>query len=150
MRRARDDLRAPWVISVEQDAEHAEETRAMLAAVGLGDAAEILHAPIVQREFAGTRRSAYDVPLERVEAATAGRRVGFVLVDGPAAENGARVTTIPSIRHLLTGATPFVLDDAIRDGELETAGLWRRDGVTTHNRYLLADSGALLGLIRAP
>lgn len=150
MRQQRDDLTSPWVISIEQDAEHVTATESLLAAAGLADAAIVLHAPLARTQDSDTTRSAHVLPHERIAAAMAERRLGLVFVDGPAAESGARVTTVPAVRRHLRGDTPVVLDDALRDGEIEAARTWEREGLVVDGRYLLAESGLFLGVVRAP
>lgn len=130
---------APWVISIEQDADHAEATRAMLDDAGLGDAAVVLHAPLVQTDG----RSAYDLDAELLAGHIAGRTVGIVVVDGPAAEPGARVTTLPALCPHLRAPCPLLLDDALRDGELYAARAWLRDGLIESARYDLAAGGLM-------
>jgi hypothetical protein len=130
---------APQVISVEQDASHAEATRAMLRDAGLGDAAVVLHAPLVRRDG----RSAYDLDPAVLASHIRGRSVGIAVVDGPAAEDGARVTTLPMLCPHLSSPCPLLLDDALRDGELFAARSWQRDGLIEHARYDLREGGLM-------
>jgi hypothetical protein len=139
MRSLGDPLDAPWVVSVEQDAEHVEATREMLRAAGLGDAAVVLHARLVQR--AG--RSAYGLDPALLAEQIGGRPVGLAVVDGPAAEEGARVTTSPMLCPHLLAPCPLLLDDALRDGELFAAQTWARDGLIEGARYDLREGGLM-------
>lgn len=129
----------PWVISVEQDDAHAEATRTMLSDAGLGDAAVVLHAPLEQRDG----HSAYDLATGDLARHIAGRTVGMALVDGPAAEEGARVTTVPMLCPHLLAPCPFLLDDALRDGELLAARTWLREGIIENPRYDLREGGLM-------
>jgi hypothetical protein len=139
MRSLGDPLDAPWVVSVEQDAEHVEATREMLRNAGLADAAAVLHAPLVK----GDGHSAYDLDAALLAEQIAGRPVGIAVVDGPAAEDGARVTTVPMLCPHLLGPCPLLLDDALRDGELSAVRQWARDGLIAGARYDLREAGLM-------
>lgn len=130
---------SPRVISVEQDAAHAEATREMLRDAGLGEAAVVLHAPLVQRDG----RSAYDLDPDVLAGHIAGRPVGLAVVDGPAAEEGARVTTLPMLCPHLVAPCPLLLDDALRDGELRAARWWHRAGMIEDARYDVREGGLM-------
>jgi hypothetical protein len=142
MRSLGDPLTAPWVVSVEQDADHAEATRATLAETGLGNAAVVVHAPLVTRDG----RSAYGLDPAVLAQHIGGRPVGLAVVDGPAAEDGARVTTLPMLSPHLLSPCPLVLDDALRDGELSAARSWHRDGLIAEPRYDLREGGLLTAI----
>lgn len=150
MRKAQPDLVAPWVISIEQDGDHVVQTRQMLDEAGLAGAAHVFHAPLVKEQSFGATRSAYDLPHDAIEQSVASRTVGFVLVDGPAAEDAARVTTLPAVARYLAEGTPVFLDDALREGELAAARYWSRAGLIEHARYVLAESGFMLATARKP
>jgi len=143
-------LEAPWVISVEQDADHAAGTRAMLAEAGLGEAAVVLHAPLAPVAYDGATHSAYELDPADLERRIAGRPVGLAVVDGPAAESGARVTTLPALRPHLREPCWLMLDDALRDGELYAARSWRRGGLIEGPRYFLGEGGVMTGTLLPP
>jgi hypothetical protein len=130
----------PWVISIEQDATHAEATRELLRDAELEHAAVVLHAPLVKNEDG---RSAYDLDPALLTEHIAGREVGIAVVDGPAAEEGARVTTLPMLCPHLREPCPVLLDDALRDGELFAARSWLRDGIIEDPRYNLREGGLM-------
>jgi hypothetical protein len=147
MRSTGEPLEAPWVVSVEQDAEHAAATREMLEEAGLGEAAVVLHAPLAPLTYDGASRSAYQLEPGWLAEHVRGRPVGVVVVDGPAAESGARVTTLPALRPLLRDPCWLMLDDALRDGELYAARSWRRDGIVARPRYVMHEGGLMTGLL---
>jgi hypothetical protein len=134
---------APRVVSVEQDGAHVEATRGMLADAGLADAAVVLHAPLVSVEHDGVARSAYDLDPELLAHHIGGRAVGVAVVDGPAAETGARVTTAPALRPHLRGPCWLMLDDALREGELYAARWWHDHGLIERPRYVLREGGLM-------
>jgi hypothetical protein len=72
-----------------------------------------------------------------------GRTADLVIIDGPSAESGARFGTLPLIRGVTSPAAEFILDDAVRDGELDVAKRWMSltylqvDGIRLIERGLL-------------
>jgi hypothetical protein len=110
----------------------------------------VLHAPLVQVAHGGSTHSAYELDGAALADHIAGRSVGVALVDGPAAESGARVTTLPALRPHLREPCWLMLDDALRDGELWAARSWRRSGLIEHPRYVLREGGLMTGTLKPP
>jgi predicted O-methyltransferase YrrM len=146
MKQARDDLQPPWVISVEQDAEHVQATSDLLAQAGLGHAGVVLHAPLTQKDSFGATRSAYAVEHEVIATHIRDRTVDLVTVDGPAAEDGARVTSLEAGMKHLSEPALVILDDALRDGELEAARHWLSAGWLASAHYLTPEKGMLIAV----
>ena len=115
----------PRVISLEQDASYAEETTALLGRLGLGAEAAVIHAPLDLQDVGGDRVPAYLLP-ERFLELVDGRQAQLLLIDGPSGAPGIRFSTVPVLRPFLTRGATFLLDDALRDGELEIADRWSR------------------------
>jgi predicted O-methyltransferase YrrM len=136
----------PSVISIEQDDDHAELTRDLLKQAGLEDDVAIVVAPLGEQTIEGLPTVCYLIP--DVFAKVIGDRlVDFVLVDGPAAEPGARFATIPLVRSHLRDGAKVVLDDALRDGELETARRWAALPYVKVQGIRLIEKGVLIGKI---
>jgi predicted O-methyltransferase YrrM len=131
----------PRVISVDQDLEHVKRTTALLAGAGLAGRAVVVHAPLTRREYAGDTFSAYELP--NLDAVARDRLASFVLVDGPAAESGARYTTVVGAREHLAPGAEILLDDALRDGELDTARRWHETSWLRVHGIVLRDKGVL-------
>ena len=72
----------------------------------------------------------------------------FVVIDGPAAQDGARFGTLPLIRRYLSSGARFYLDDALRDGEIDIAERWARLPYVQVNVVRLTEKGLLLGEVR--
>lgn len=53
-----------------------------------------------------------------------GRKVDWILIDGPFGPQGCRRFTLPLIAPFCRPGTLWFLDDALRDGELEALGEW--------------------------
>lgn len=140
----------PVIVSIEQDEAEVESTRTLLDRLTSGTHVELLHAPLVQRDVAGRRVSAYDLQLESLETTFAGRGVDLVLIDGPAAEAGARFGTLPTVAPLLAPGAVILLDDALRDGELEAASRWAALGLIAMAGIIPVDHGVLIARWSGP
>lgn len=136
----------PVVVSLEQDEAHAEETRDLLHQAGLADLAAIVVAPLERQWIEGVHTNCYLIP-HSFEVAMGGRKADLVLVDGPAAESGARFGTLPLVRSFLSNRAQFVLDDALRDGELEVASRWAALSYLKIHGIRLVEKGLLIGTI---
>lgn len=109
------------IVALEHDAHYAEQTRALLARHGLGDIAEVRHAPLRFNDVDGTDRFWYDV-----SAVADLTGIGLLFVDGPPAAVGehARFPALPLLQDRLAERCSIVLDDMIRTDEQEVAQLW--------------------------
>ena len=145
--RYRPDTDGPLVHSIDQDPEWLRKSRSLVAAAGLEDRVVFHHAPLVRTEAFGRSLSAYDLS-ETTLAALAEWRPSMVFIDGPAAEDGARVGTLPAIAEIAAPEATFYLDDALRDGELAAAVLWQQSGLARVEGIILVGSGLLRGRIR--
>ena len=130
------------LVSLEQDSAQAERTRALLVAAGLSEVVRVLHTPLVVRSNRGEMRSAYDITTELLRELEA-FSFDLVVIDGPSAEAGARVTTLDGIRALLRPGAEVYMDDALRDGEICAAKYWASDGWLDVRGVWLVDKGIL-------
>ena len=130
----------PRVLSLEQDAEHVQRTRALLERAGLGGEVLVFHAPLAEQQLEGAPMTCYAIPTA-LQQSLGPRRVDFVVIDGPAGPAGIRFGTMPLARPLVRAGATFLLDDALRDGELEIARRWSRFPSGPH-RWAAADEGA--------
>lgn len=113
------------VCSVEQNPTVVESTTQRLAQAGLDRQVRMVTAPLVQKRVMGRELSSYaisDPDLREI----ARLRPDFILVDGPAAEAGARFGTLPLVKEAIAADARVYLDDAFRDGELDVAKAWLR------------------------
>jgi predicted O-methyltransferase YrrM len=147
MRELHGDSERVYVVSVDQDAQFIAETVKLLEARQLARHARIFHAPLRQQNIEGVQALCYDMPAGLMEEAFAARQPDFVLVDGPAADHPARFGTLPLARRWLCPQTHFVLDDALRDGELQVAQLWSRLPYVTVKGLYLGGKGFLVGRV---
>jgi predicted O-methyltransferase YrrM len=137
----------PRIVSFEQDVAQAERTRDLLRAASLGGEAEIVVAPLARQTIEGVATTCYTIP-EAGRLAIAGRRADMVVIDGPAAEDGARFGTLPLVREFLAHGATCYLDDALRDGELWTAGRWGQLGYLDVDGIALVEKGVLVVRVR--
>ncbi len=136
----------PTVVALDQSREYAQLTREALAAEGLDRYGVVVDAPLEPQEWDGVVHSTYR-PADDFARLLHGRKADMVVIDGPAAEPGARYATLPLVRsHLAPGAT-VVMDDALRDGELDVAMRWERSGWIRVDGISLVGKGLLLATI---
>ena len=136
------------IVSVEQDETQAERTRSLLSRAGLDDQAMVVVAPLAEQEIEGDRTTCYLLPGALVEAVD-GRPVDLVLIDGPAGPAGVRFGTLPLARPIARVGARFVLDDALRDGELDIARRWSRLPYARVSGIRLIEHGLLVGTMTA-
>jgi hypothetical protein len=137
----------PRVVSVEQSELHAAETRALLARAGLEDEAVVIVAPLAEQDIEGLRTSCYALP-DRLSDAIGGRPADLVVIDGPVGPAGVRFGTLPLARQYLRDGATFLLDDALRDGELEIARRWASLPYARVDGIRLIEKGILVGAVR--
>jgi hypothetical protein len=134
------------VLSIDQDERYATVTRGLLQEAGVADAARVVACPLSQQTIEGFTANCYTMPpagdLREFEG-----RAGMVLVDGPAAENGARFGTLPLGRAYAANGARFMLDDALRDGELDTMRRWSRLPYVRVQGLRVVEKGILVGLV---
>jgi len=141
----RDDTR-PTVISIEQSADHAKATSEMLARSGLDSFVRLVLAPLSAQRIEQIETVCYDLP--DLSPILDGRQVDFVLIDGPAAETGARFGTLPLVRQWLSPNAFFALDDGLRDGELDIASRWTSLEFVDIDGLVLVEKGLVVGHAR--
>lgn len=135
---------APSVVSIEQDGAFASRTRAMLQRLGLDEVAAVIHAPLSSMTVAGTRTVCYDLP-STLKDVLGERSVDLVIIDGPAGPSGARFATLPLARPFASADAVFLLDDALRDSEIETAVAWRELAYVEPEFVFSLEKGVLRG-----
>lgn len=136
----------PIVVSFEQDEAHAVQTRELLAKVGLAELVAVVIAPLSKQLIEGYSTTCYVLP-EDIDRVFGDRKVDLVLVDGPAAEDGARFGTLPLARRFVRPGAVFVLDDALRDGEMMVARRWRSLAYLDVEGIRIVEKGLLTGVI---
>jgi len=147
MRETGVDLARPFVVSLEQDKEQAKETLDLLGNAGLADLVAIVVAPLERQWIEGVHTNCYSIP-PAFGVLVGNRKAELVLVDGPAAESGARFGTLPLVRPFVRDRAQFVLDDALRDGELAIARRWASLPYLEIEGIRLIEKGLLQGTIR--
>jgi predicted O-methyltransferase YrrM len=150
MREAGASLSDLILLSFEQDEAEAERTRELLAGVGLAEQVRVVVAPLTRLTIEGVVTTCYDVP-DDIGAVFVERKADFVLIDGPAGEPGIRFGTLPLARPFVSPHARFVLDDALRDGELSIARRWRDLPYIRVAGVCLLEKGLLIGdVVGAP
>jgi len=136
----------PRIVSVEQDPEHAAATTERLVAAGLDQGVTVITARLVDQEVEGRRTSCYALPGDLAEALE-GRLADLVFIDGPAGPPGIRFGTLPLVQPFVRVGATFVLDDALRDGELEVARQWAALPYASVLGVRLIEHGLLIGRV---
>jgi hypothetical protein len=134
------------VHSIEQDPQFAKQTERLLQERGVRHRVRLEWRSLRQQHVAGRPTVCYDLSPAFVRDFVPGSS-GFVLVDGPAGDGDVRFGTLPLIQPALHQATPFVLDDALRDDELRVAQAWAKlDGFAVHGIRVVGE-GLLTGTV---
>ena len=144
------DLHGPGggvrILSIDQDDRYAAATRALLKEAGLAGAARVIACPLSQQTIEGYTANCYTMPAADILAEYKGR-AEMILVDGPAAENGAQFGTLPLGRAYAAHRARFLLDDALRDGELDTMRRWSRLPYVRVEGLRVVEKGILVGVV---
>lgn len=111
------------VTALEHDEEFAGRTRRLLASHGLSEWVDVVSAPLVEREAAGSTYRWYDTSA----LAELSDPIDILLVDGPPANTGplARLPALPLLRSSLADDAVVLLDDTARSEEQEVVERWR-------------------------
>ncbi len=135
---------APRLVAMEQDRSYAAQTTEWLRTRGLDSIARVTYAPLEQGTVEGRPTASYTIPddVRRIFQQVAAE---MLLIDGPAAEPGGRFATLPVARQLAAPRAAFILDDALRDGELSCLRLWRGLPYVAVHGIRLIEKGLLLG-----
>lgn len=124
------------VYSVEQSQSHLEKTRKRLIELGLDRIVKFIYAPLERQIIEGIQTECYKIFSPQHEPLF-DRSPDFIVIDGPAAEDGARFGTLPLIKPFLKSGAVWYLDDALRDGELMAISQWTKlTYVKVHGVYL--------------
>lgn len=137
------DAPVPFVISLEQDAPYAAEMSRRLAGHGLRGMSAILNAPLDEQHN-------YRFDPDLLAMNLGGRKAGWLVIDGPSGPEGCRAGTLPALARYCSPGARWFLDDAFRDGELDTLIAWERlPGVRVEGIYPVG-KGLATGIITAP
>ena len=146
IRESRGASEQPRIVSLEQDADQARRTRDLLLRAGLQTEAVVLVAPLEEQVIEGRRTTCY-APHGALADALHGRSADLIVIDGPAGPAGVRFGTLPLAHAAARDGATFLLDDALRDGELEIARLWAGLPWVHLRGIRLVEHGLLLGTV---
>jgi GT2 family glycosyltransferase/predicted O-methyltransferase YrrM len=136
----------PRIVSIEQDLAYADATRALLARMGLADECVLIVEPLTAQVVEGRATTCYSLP-GSLPAVLGDRHADLVVIDGPAGPPGVRFATVPLVRQHLRQGAAIVLDDALRDGELEVASQWATLPYVRLKGIRLIEKGLLFGVV---
>ena len=131
------------VVSLEQSVETKERVERRLSEAGLDESVHIIAAPLsMQAEYQFGKSEMRDI--------TAPVGCDWVFIDGPAGPNGCRTHTLLALAAYCRPSARWFLDDAFRDGELETLRLWSQNpGLSVEGIYPIG-KGLATGKIEQP
>lgn len=137
-----------FVYSIEQDPAFLEKTRSLLLRAGLDQHVKLAHRPLARFHLKGEEVTCYELSDAWLDAFLGGARPDFLLIDGPSGPSGVRYATLPMVFPWLSPGARFLLDDALRDGELEIARRWTLLPGIEVEGVLLKGQGLLVGRCR--
>ena len=135
----------PRVVSVEQSDDAASKTRALLERFDLARNVHVITRPLAEQTVLDREALCYDLSDLATELPGAPE---FVLIDGPSGERGVRFATLPLLLPHLSDGCVFILDDALRDAELEIAHEWARTLPVTIEGLVPMETGVLIGTVK--
>lgn len=134
-----------FILSVDDSPAYADQTRQMLADRGLATHASVIIANLVPTAAGGVRTLCYDFSPD-LERAIKEFDPDLVVIDGPSqAANASRLAVAPLAAKLVQRPTPFVMDDAFRDAELEIGHRWQNDPQIHVSGIAAIGKGMLVG-----
>jgi hypothetical protein len=142
------DSNRVYLFSIEQEVRFVQSTKELLKSLQLEKYVQIVVCPLRRQLIKSVEASCYDLSFNFLKGALKDNRPDFVVIDGPAAEPGARFGALPLIQPFLNGESWFFLDDALRDGELKVAQLWKRLPGVQINGICLEGKGLLVGQVK--
>jgi hypothetical protein len=121
------------IISLEQNEDAATSTEMLLKSAGLEGRATILVCPL-------NKDGAYQIADDALVRALKGRRLNWILIDGPFGPPGCRIHTLDRLMHLCEANATWFLHDALRDAELEVLHQWQnRPSIRVDGIYSLGE-----------
>ena len=133
----------PMVWSIEQNAEVLEQTRRRLQVACLDSFVNLVHAPL-------SAECTYQIDTKLLARDLDGRRVDFLLIDGPSGKPGCRQTVLKQVARFCRPGAPWFLDDAFRDAEFDVLRTWMATpGIRVSGIYPVG-KGFATGLVEAP
>jgi predicted O-methyltransferase YrrM len=131
------------VITLEHEAQFAEQTSRWLALHQLSDYAQVIHAPLVLHTLRGESWRWYDLSGVRLDTLEA---IDLIVIDGPPRHTGwlARYPALPLLHSKLRRGGHVLLDDAGRRDEREIVRRWCVELNDMSSQYLPLAKGAAL------
>lgn len=129
------------ILSVDHEQHWLNDTRTQVAAAGLEEYVDFVHAPLSEQVLLGRRMVAYAVPTDVLDECAGASGFDLCFIDGPPGKVGRSGSLAVAAQHLGTGCR-ILLDDAYRDGEQRVLREWRQNfpRQLTGEKLLLLDS----------
>jgi O-antigen/teichoic acid export membrane protein/predicted O-methyltransferase YrrM len=129
------------IVSLEQEKQYADLTRADVNRHGLGDFVSVRHAPLKKVTIGQKSWLWYD--LDQIEDLTS---IDMVIVDGPPGniQRLARYPALPVLADRLSDKAVIVLDDYFRHSEKEILARWLRDFPAFTHQAIGTEKGTVI------
>lgn len=129
------------LVSVDQDADYAAQTRAALERHGLSQAAQVVHAPLTETRLDGEIWMWYDV-----RNIPSDETIDLLIVDGPHRElqKMSRYPALPLLIDRLSPDAVVILDDAGRKDERRAVQRWASEYQDFTVRFLNSKKGTAI------
>jgi predicted O-methyltransferase YrrM len=138
----------PSVISIEQDSQEIVRTNRLLRSASLESDVRLVHQPLVLCRVYDASILCYGLEPAHLAAAFADGKADFILIDGPVGPSGCRVATLPRVLGVVSSGARFLMDDALRDGELGVARAWTKDPRISVSGIVFVGKGFLVGNVK--
>ncbi len=133
------------IVSVEQDPDYAETTRARLASEDLTGIAEVIHAPLAVFSQGAEMFRWYDTAqIDHL------RGIDLLIIDGPSVTGQKaylRYPALPFFAGRKQDGMAVILDDAAREDEQRCIVRWQKEFPKLTGEFVLAEKGAWVGKI---
>lgn len=107
----------PRIICLEQNEDVKNSVESRLKKSDLNQYVKVLYSPIDQD-------GNYQISDAEMLKSLNGRLADLLLIDGPSGPPGCRATTMPLLKRYCNENAQWLLDDALRDGELKALQTW--------------------------
>ncbi len=127
------------VLSFDHNEKYAAVTRQLIEAHGLGEYAEVVHAPLVSHLIDGENRLWYDYRSHVTE----NFRAQMLVIDGPPVntQSMARFPALPLLLPYLESESVILLDDSRRESERQAVKRWQEKYEFSSVEYLALEKG---------
>lgn len=129
------------VISLENGAEYAQNTRSYFERYNLDELATVIDAPLEKIDTNGSEFLWYKT--DEIKAQLNGQKIDMLVIDGPPGfiQKNSRYPALPILFDELADGCTVYLDDAVRDDEKQIIKMWLSEYANIEHRYIDTERG---------